>query len=128
MVRYLLDTNAVSKFLLGEANESQLLFLEKIISEIPLVSLITQVELLAWRGNALAEKQFYDFLQDSIIFPVDQTLVQEAVNIRVKHKLKLPDAFIGATAVVNRFTLVTYNERDFANIKGLKLINPAKMV
>jgi predicted nucleic acid-binding protein len=59
---------------------------------------------------------------------VDQTLVQEAVNIRVKHKLKLPDAFIGATAVVNRFTLVTYNERDFANIKGLKLINPAKMV
>jgi len=36
----------------------------------------------------------------------------------------LPDAVIAATAIVNNSVLLTNNVKDFANIKGLKVINP----
>jgi len=38
--------------------------------------------------------------------------------------MKTPDAIIAATAMSHGLTLVTNNERDFTNIKGLNVINP----
>ena len=37
------------------------------------------------------------------------------------------DAIIAATAIAHGYTLITNNEKDFTNIKGLKIINPYKM-
>lgn len=36
----------------------------------------------------------------------------------------VPDAVIAATCLVNDFTLVTRNQKDFKGINGLKLYNP----
>jgi hypothetical protein len=36
----------------------------------------------------------------------------------------LPDAVIAATCLVNDFTLVTRNQKDFKGINGLELYNP----
>jgi hypothetical protein len=36
----------------------------------------------------------------------------------------LPDAVIAATCLVNNFTLVTRNQKDFEGINGLKIYNP----
>ncbi|MCF8381671.1 MAG: PIN domain-containing protein [Bacteroidales bacterium] len=41
-------------------------------------------------------------------------------------KIKTPDAIIAATAMVHGCTLITNNEKDFNNIKGLKIANPFK--
>jgi predicted nucleic acid-binding protein len=37
------------------------------------------------------------------------------------------DAIIAASALHYGYTLVTNNEKDFTNIKGLKIVNPHKL-
>ena len=54
------------------------------------------------------------------------TQIAQCVNIRKGKKIKTPDAIIAATALAYSFTLITNNEKDFAKIKGLKIINPRK--
>ena len=48
-------------------------------------------------------------------------------EIRKKNKIKLPDAIIAATALVNDLTLLSRNTKDFIKIKDLKLIDPHKL-
>lgn len=42
-------------------------------------------------------------------------------------KIKTPDAIIAATALAYGYTLITNNQKDFAHIKGLKIVGPWKM-
>ena len=39
-------------------------------------------------------------------------------------KVKTPDALIAATAFTQQAILLTGNERDFAKIPGLRVLNP----
>lgn len=48
----------------------------------------------------------------------------KTADIRKKHKIKLPDAIIAATALVYELSLVSRYVYDFKNINGLQLINP----
>jgi len=43
-------------------------------------------------------------------------------NYRLSHNLQIPDAIIGATAVIHQLPLFTYNIKDFAFMPGIKLI------
>ena len=43
-------------------------------------------------------------------------------NYRLSHNLQIPDAIIGATAVIHQLPLFTYNFKDFAFMPGIKLI------
>ena len=36
---------------------------------------------------------------------------------------KLPDAIIAATAIINDFTLITHNIKDFQKVTGLQVID-----
>jgi len=54
-------------------------------------------------------------------------IVDTTIDIRKKHKTKLPDAIIAATAQVHGYALITNNEKDFANIGGLEIVNPMKL-
>ena len=68
-----------------------------------------------------------NFILDSVIWEVTPDVVTECVRIRRSKKIKTPDAIIAATALVNNFTIITNNEKDFENIKGLKVVNPYKL-
>jgi predicted nucleic acid-binding protein len=57
----------------------------------------------------------------------DNEIIKQTISIRKKRKLKITDAIIAATAIVNGLTLVSDNDRDFKKIAGLKYINPANM-
>jgi predicted nucleic acid-binding protein len=50
-----------------------------------------------------------------------------SVNIRRNKKIKTPDAIIAATALAFDYTLISNNDKDFSDIKGLKYINPYKV-
>lgn len=67
------------------------------------------------------------FIADSIVLDINPDVIAHCVTLRKSKKIKTPDAIIAATALANGFTLITANERDFANIKGLKISNPHKM-
>ena len=53
------------------------------------------------------------FLSHFRILPLTPQVAEEAVVLRRKHRLKLPDAIIWATALTENCLLVTRNTNDF---------------
>ncbi|MBS1503550.1 MAG: PIN domain-containing protein, partial [Bacteroidetes bacterium] len=43
----------------------------------------------------------------------DDDLIDEIIHIRKNYKIKIPDAFIAATALTNDLVLLTRNVEDF---------------
>ena len=87
------------------------------------VSVITRMEMLAWRGhNELSLNQTHGLLQLTKELSLVEPVVQEAIRLRKQFGLKLPDAVIAATAVVHLCTLVTGNGADFERVSGLNLL------
>jgi predicted nucleic acid-binding protein len=88
---------------------------------------LTQIELLSWKTDATTEHKVKDFINDSVILNISPDIIDYCVSLRRKIKIKTPDAIIASTALVNGYILITNNEKDFKNVKGLKIINPKKL-
>jgi predicted nucleic acid-binding protein len=61
------------------------------------------------------------------LLDITPDVIAQCVALRKEKKIKTPDAIIAATALAYRYTIITNNEKDFANINGLKIINPHKL-
>ena len=68
-----------------------------------------------------------DFIRDSLILNISSDVVEYCVSMRRDIRIKMPDAIIASTACVYGYSLITNNENDFENVKGLKIINPKKL-
>lgn len=90
------------------------------------ISVITYMEVLGYRFENDSEKHTIEQLCK--YFPVidlNPEIVEKVISIRQKHKIKLPDAIILATALVGELELITANVADFINIVlDLKIRNP----
>ncbi|SDE15415.1 PIN domain-containing protein [Niabella drilacis] len=83
------------------------------------------MELLAWRNASVEELAMLEaFIKNTILYNLEEPVILKSIEIRKLHSIKLPDAIIAATALVNNYTLVTRNTADFKNIEGLKMTNP----
>ncbi len=127
MGRYLIDTNVVSDFFTASLPESGIVFLSNIIDDLPIISIITQIELLCWNTDDDTLSKINDFIDDCMIADISLNVVAECVRLRRKKKIKLPDAIIAATAIANSLTLITRNTKDFEAITGLVLLNPFEL-
>ncbi|MFN3849522.1 MAG: PIN domain-containing protein [Spirosomataceae bacterium] len=67
------------------------------------------------------------FVDESNIIGLNDEVIEKTIEIRRNVKVKLPDAIIAASAIVNDFTLISDNDSDFLRIPHLKYINPMKM-
>lgn len=67
-----------------------------------------------------------DFISDSVIFELEQSIKLKTVELRRAYAIKLPDAIIAATALTADLTLIS-NDRGFSKISSLKLLNPFKV-
>lgn len=77
-----------------------------------LISRITWMEVLV--GAKEDDAELRDFLATHFeVIPLDLPVAEAAVNLRRKHRLRLPDAIIWATAQVSEAVLVTRNTKDF---------------
>ena len=47
--------------------------------------------------------------------------------MRRSKKIKLPDAVIATTAMINDLILVSDNDKDFGKIEHLRYVNPRKL-
>ncbi len=120
--RYLIDSNAIIDFCNGNLPEKGKNLL---LSIKPEISIITNIELFA--SNNIPENELIllkKFVAFSNVFPIDKDLIDSTISIRLLYRIKLPDALIAGTAIVNDLTLITRNTKDFANIEGLKIVNP----
>ena len=127
MEQYLIDTNVISDYFSASFSVKGLQFMDYVIDDVPNLSIISQIELFCWQTDAVKEQRVKDFIADSVIFNITPNIVAHCVNIRRNKRMKTPDAIIAATAIAHGHTLITNNEKDFANIKGLKIVNPFKM-
>ncbi len=86
------------------------------------ISAIVRAEVLAWSSHTatslVAATSLLDVCQ---LVPVGKTVADQAAKIRRETGLKLPDALIAATALIQGATLVTANGKDFRRVPGLNL-------
>ena len=110
-VKLLLDTNVIIDFLKLEKAAFDLSTL--LLEHECLVSVITKLELLKYPLITPAEeKTIIEFLQLVPIITINADIENETIALSRSTKLKLPDAIIGATAIVFGAELVT-RDPDF---------------
>lgn len=100
--------------------------MDEIASEArPVISAITEIELLCWKSASDKDLEvLHNFIDDALVIELEQPIKYKTADIRKKHKIKLPDAIIAATALVYELSLLSRNISDFKTIEGMHLINP----
>lgn len=123
--KILIDTNIAIGYIGNRLSVHAMDKLDKIFNEEYHLSVINKIELLGYPNLDKNEEEKFNLLIDhSIIHPIDNKTIEMTIAIRRGHKIKLPDAFIAATCLVNELTILTLNTKDFENIEGLKVIMP----
>ena len=120
-----MDTNVLIDYTALRLPQTASDFVENIFDNDFLMSVIAKIELLGY--NDLPNKMIAleEFVDTAIILPLDETVVQQTIELRRRYKkLKLGDAIIAATALVYNLTLISRNSKDFDGIDGLEFINP----
>lgn len=126
--RYLLDSNTVIDYIAGLHPGKALKWLNNIIDEEINVSVITKIEVLSYNPDKEDNYQILiDLFESAAVFGLNEEIVDKTIRLRQKQKIKLPDAVIAATALVNGLSLISRNTKDFKNVKGLEIIDPFKI-
>jgi len=121
----LLDTNAVLSYLNASLSENGMHLLSSIIDDELMISIITKMEIMGFNFPTAEEEAITDtFINSSIIFDINNDIVNKTIAVRKLKKIKLPDAIIASTAIIYNLVLVSRNISDFKNIEGLQVLDP----
>jgi predicted nucleic acid-binding protein len=128
--RYLIDTNIVRKYLEEDLTIDGLDLIDFIInSQNSYISVINRIELLGYNPIEVSTSSFLiKFIELSIEFSLSESIVLKTISLRKIYKIKLPDAIIAATAIVNDLILLSDNDSYFGKISNLRYINPRKYI
>ena len=126
-----LDTNIISYYFNGSIEIKEKL-LEAIDNDENIATTIINVyeilKGLRWKNNNNKEKLFKDFVENVLVFTIDNNVIELAANIyadlRKQGKI-IGDADILIAAIVmnNKGKLVSNNIKHYENIKNLNLVN-----
>ncbi len=123
--RYLIDSNIIIDYTSGLLPQHASDFVEDVFNRAFVISVVVKVEVLGYDDPF--EKQLYmeEFIRAALIIPLNDAVVQQAIVLKRKYKkLKLGDAIIAASALINDLTVVTRNVADFKGVENLHFINP----
>ena len=86
---------------------------------------ITRLEVLGYHLlDANAKSWFSTVFSQIRMVPVDEPIIDKAIELRQQRKMAVGGAIAAATALLNQAELYTRNSKDFAWIPALKLVNP----
>lgn len=123
--KYLLDSNVVIDYMAELYPRKTLTWLNKIINQEIIASVITKIEVLSYDPDKDDNYGILvEFFNAANIIDLSDDVVAKTIEIRQKNRIKLPDAVIAASSIVNNLILITRNVRDFQKIDDLILINP----
>ncbi|MBH8554419.1 type II toxin-antitoxin system VapC family toxin [Nostocaceae cyanobacterium CENA357] len=124
-MKYIYDTNIFIYYLAGEPIVDSLFAEDFLNLHDILMSPIVRIELLSFSGLSEGEEQaIEDLLSQFSSVSLSQEIEDQTIELKRRHKIKLPDAIIAATALNQDAFLVTRNVRDFKGIFALKVENP----
>lgn len=90
------------------------------------ISSITVMELYQGMGNKTELAQMKKKMRYYDVIAINEDISKMATgfieNFRLSHNLQIPDAIIGATAVVYNLPLFTYNTKDFDFLPEIQLV------
>jgi predicted nucleic acid-binding protein len=121
---YLLDSNVIIGYLAKRIPDSGMKVISAIVDQTPHISVISQIEVLRYNDTPENEAILNDFITSSVIHSLSPAVVQHTIELCKHSKIKLSDAIIAATALIEKYILVTRNTDDFNNIASLELLNP----
>ncbi len=81
-------------------------------------SVVTRAELFAGNTATDVVSQLLAPLRD---LTVDRSVAERAGRVVGEFQLRMPDAFVAATALESRLTLMTRNRTDFDKVRGLRI-------
>lgn len=111
-----LDTNIIVYLLNGDT------VLEELLNENRLViSVITEMELLSYNTSQKEEKIIRDFVNECQVIELNKTIKEYAISLRKRHKLKLPDGIVAATAYFMNIPLITA-DTDFNRLEEIEIL------
>jgi len=85
------------------------------------ISLITYMEILSYNFPSKEEENFIRKLLSLFrVIDINKTIAKEVIELKKKRKIKLPDAIIVATALVEDAVLYT-NDKQLHSVEGLKV-------
>jgi predicted nucleic acid-binding protein len=117
VVKALFDTNILIDFLRGvpAARDEFLRYEDRAIS------VVTWMEVMAG-APAASERGTRMFLEGFALVGLDAAVAERAVALRRRHRMKLPDAIVWASAQVAAMLLVTRDTKDFpADDPGVRM-------
>jgi hypothetical protein len=120
----LVDTNILIYHTKG--SQGTVDFIDSLISQRSFhVSILTKIEFLGWdKHTPDGFEKCKRLIESAIIYPVDEDVADKAIELKREANIKLADAVIAATALLNKMKLATRNVDDFIHIKELEVINP----
>ena len=93
-----------------------------------LLSAITVMELYQGMGNKTELAQMKKKIKYFDVIQFDDQVSEKSIELiaqfRLSHDLQIPDAIIGATAIVHQIPLFTYNLKDFRFMPDIILHTP----
>ena len=117
---YLIDTNVLIYHTAGSEATSD--FIRYMIARQAFnVSVLTKIEFLGW--NKHTPEGFgkcRQLIELANIFHIDDDTAEKAIELKRRAKIKLADAVIAATALLNNFKLVTRNVDDYKSVTELQ--------
>ncbi len=121
--RYILDTNAIVVLLKG--NESLLDCIEQ--AEWVGISVISKIEFLAFPDLTESDGKLFKEFQGRIdvidLSHIDERLISKIIDTRKAHKkIKLPDAIIISTAIMNNCTLITA-DKELQKVDEIEILS-----
>lgn len=123
----ILDTNILIDFLRRpeQTNPPLAEFIKLYPQKTLAISMLTIQELYSGKSSRELTKEqlFLELISGMEILPYTYEIAQLAGEIirDLGRSLGFPDAAIAATAILNKGSLFTLNQKDFQGIKGLKL-------
>jgi predicted nucleic acid-binding protein len=115
--RFLADTNILIMLVEGNERVAELLEGGQVFT-----SFVSELELLSESGLLTKQiKKLELLLNDCTVIDINPAIKSTTISIRQRHKVKLPDAIIAATAITLDLPLVTA-DKGFKKIDGLTLI------
>jgi predicted nucleic acid-binding protein len=115
-IRLLADTNAFIYLLNGHPS------LQSLLESTWLYSFITEIELLGKPGITPAEiKKIKSLLSACVKVQHTEAVNETAIALKQRHKLKIPDAIIAATAIKQGIPLLTF-DKDFTKIEEVDIV------
>jgi tRNA(fMet)-specific endonuclease VapC len=121
-VRYLLDTNIVIAALLAEGEEVRARLAELDADE-PVTSSIVIAEVLhgSERDKPPPIEAVERFMEEVVVLPFDSAAAREYAKLAFERRSF--DRLIAAHALACDLIVVTGNEKDFADVPGLRVEN-----